>query len=835
MLLTHRINFALLAMATTALATPVPQSSTRAGSSIASPAIEVFIPNGGQWNSRVAFVFQSRDTTAWLRRDGLTLHPRGTTAAGHGLVGLTFEGCNPDTVLSGESPTSGRYNFFLGSDPGRWQSGLRGYSSVAYRELYPGIELRLRGTAKGLEYDLLLQPGIDAGPIVIGLDGGTGLRIDPDGALVMDTPVGTLSQSPPQCWCTSPEGIRHPVAGRFRLIDADHFGFELDAAHVDGVVVIDPGLEWSTYFGGTGDEVARAVAFDPSGDVLIAGHTESSDLPVSPGAMDDTCNRGMNPPCDDVFIARFDRSSGDLVYSTFLGGSVGEDAAALSIDDAGILTLCGWTNSPNFPVTHGSLFDLGSSRDLFIVRVTADGSSFIFSAAFGGNSVDDPQGMAVAGNGDVIVGGLTWSTDFPVTPGAFHPNKGQQGDGFLLRLDSSGAFLAFATYLGGDSADSVNAVALDPAGNVLITGGMTSGSMPITAGAFSATANGPYVGRFSPDGSSVLAATYIGGSLPEAVYAIASVPDGDVIIAGYTYSDDFPVTPGAFQTQSIGSLFTDGYVTRFDPGLTSLVYSTFLTGGSAVEIYSMHVDSGGTATLAGLTQGGIFPTTTGAYDTSFNGQQDIFVSRLSSDGSKLFYSTYLGGSETDEGWATPAEAALAVDPTGAAVIAATTESLDFPTTPGAFQTSFAGGGVDATLTVLDMLPTGVSRYGSSMPGCTGPLEIGVTAMPEVGKPFGLTCTNAPAASTQGVLFLGAAALNRPIPAKGAALWVNPSPLFLLLPAASNSLGATWLQGAIPSTPSLVGATIYAQFLWPNPCGPPGLLSGSNALSITIQV
>ena len=133
-----------------------------------------------------------------------------------------------------------------------------------------------------------------------------------------------------------------------------------------------------------------------------------------------------------------------------------------------------------------------------------------------------------------------------------------------------------------------------------------------------------------------------------------------------------------------------------------------------------------------------------------------------------------------------------------------------------------------------MLPTGVQRYGSSTPGCAGPLAIGVTSMPKVGSPFGLTCTNAPPSSSQGVLLIGVETLAQPVMAKGAQLWVSPSAPFVLLLANSSALGGSWLQGNIPHNGALAGVTIYAQFFWPNPCAPPGLLCASNALEITIQ-
>jgi hypothetical protein len=600
---------------------------------------------------------------------------------------------------------------------------------------------------------------------------------------------------------------------------------------------IDPGLEWATYLGGGSGawDRVRAITFDSSGDVIVVGQTDSSDFPTTSGALDATYGGGgSGSGGGDVFISRFDRQSGALVYSTFLGGSGGDDPQSVSVSASGVVTVCGFTFSADFPVTHGTL-PRGGATDLFVTRLSPDGSSILMSVVFGGNSIDDPRDMAVEDDGDVLIGGYTWSTDFPVTPGAFDASKGLNADGFLLRLNASGASLDFATYLGGDSSDSVEALSFDPLDNILIAGNMTEGSVPVTPRAFSSTANGPYVARFTPDGSSVLSSTYYGGLLSDPVTAIEVVSNGNVVVAGYTYSSDFPVTPGAFQTTSIGSLFTDGYVTCFDPGLTTLEYSTFITGGAPVEIRDLHVDAAGVVTIAGWTGGGVFPKTPGAFDTTHNGLADLFVSRLSPDGSKLLYSTFIGGTDEDGNNFGNIDVTLDVDPLGAAVVGSVSLSTDFPVTPGAFQPAHAGGPHDGVIAVIDMLPTGASRFGTSTPGCTGPLAIGVTAMAQVGKPFGLSCSNAPPLSTMGLLFLGVTPLSLPLTAKGVALWVDPVPSFLLVPVTSNTLGATWLEAGLPSDTGLVGATFFTQFFWPNPCGSPGTLSASNALGITIQL
>ena len=320
-------------------------------------------------------------------------------------------------------------------------------------------------------------------------------------------------------------------------------------------------------------------------------------------------------------------------------------------------------------------------------------------------------------------------------------------------------------------------------------------------------------------------------------------------MGGTTSPSGFPATAGAFDTTHNGGSF-DAFVTRLSPSGSSLVYSTFLGGVSIDSINALAVDAQGQATVAGWTRYGV-PTTPGAFDRTFNGTpgtqgcypypySDAFVTRLSPDGSSLVYSTYLGGThERDFAYA------LALDARGQATVAGYTESSTFPTTPGAFDTTFNGvSGYcdimgDAFVARLDMLPTGVSAYGTSSPGCTGPLAISVTSMPQVGNTaFSLTCGNAPP-NALGCLLVGVARFTQPPTVLGIDVLVDlVSGTFFAVSVGSNQVGRAEFVMPIGPDPTLQGFQFFTQFLWigpgaPAPCPAFGL-SASNALDITVQ-
>jgi hypothetical protein len=176
---------------------------------------------------------------------------------------------------------------------------------------------------------------------------------------------------------------------------------------------------------------------------------------------------------------------------------------------------------------------------------------------------------------------------------------------------------------------------------------------------------------------------------------------------------------------------------------------------------------------------------------------------------------------------------LAIDEQGAALVAGGTSDVDLPTTPGAFQEHKAPNGSDGFIARLTLLPVGVEAYGASTPGCAGPLTIGVTAMPQLGQPFGITCTNAPANAQVGFLILAGTSLAVPQRVAGVDIWVDLARRHLLLPVSSNPLGWCEVAFTVPDDAALAGLTVFAQFAWSHPRSP-SVWSASNALRIEVQ-
>jgi len=429
-------------------------------------------------------------------------------------------------------------------------------------------------------------------------------------------------------------------------------------------------LNWVTYLGGSQDDLAYGIAVDGSGNAYVTGMTNSSNFPVKNAAFAQYGGAKSNQlnPLGDAFVAKLN-SSGQLVYSTYFGGSDDESGMAIAVDSSGNAYITGTTLSLNLPVTGNS------------AQKQFNGS--------GGNS------EFCGGCGPVLKG----------------------GDAFATKFDSTGKF-QWTTYLGGSGDDTGMAVAVDKSGNVYVGGTTLSNNFPTTTGAAqtkfggaASSANQPniklgdgFVTKINPTGTAFLYSTYLGGSSDDAVFGIAVDANGNAYVTGATSSSDFPTTTGVVQTKFAGPatapqppqfrptfVFGDSFAAKLQSDGSGLVYSTYLGGLGDDGGVGIAVDANGNAFIVGHTMSTDFPVTTGTLQSSFAGSGnegfavgDLFLAELNSTGTAETYGTYLGGSANDAG------AGIALDGSGNAVVSGYTVSNNLPVTSGVFQTKYGG-------------------------------------------------------------------------------------------------------------------------------------------------
>jgi hypothetical protein len=665
-----------------------------------------FIENKGQWHPDVLYLCRLGGLDAWITKWGVnytffkleekpsaearepSLHEKfGRTQVeliGHRVL-MKLRGCAAHPQREGREMLEGYYNYLIGNDPARHATYVRRYQEAWVKGVYAGIDMRYYLEGGRLRYDWVVQPGGDPSQIVFGLEGSEKTYIDREGRLVFTTRFGEVKLAELRVY----QGDRE-IGGRF-VERPGGWGIEVGSYDPTQLLVIDP-LVYSTYIGRSNGEVGYAIAVDGSGYAYVTGFTDSPDYDVTPGAFQ-TTNGGRW----DVFVTKLNATGTALVYSTYIGGSGSDVGRAIAVDGSGNAYVTGTTSSPNYDVTPGAFQTTKEAYfDVFVTKLNATGTALVYSTYIGGSNGDVGYGIAVDGSGNAYVTGVTDSPDYDVTPGAFQTTKSTttlyETDVFVTKLNATGTALVYSTYIGGSGGDEGHGIAVDGSGNAYVTGWTFSTNYDVTPGAFQTTNGGSrdvFATELNETGTALVYSTYIGGSGGDEGKAIAVDGSGNAYVTGYTESTDYDVTPGAFQTTNGGS--RDVFVTKLNATGTALVYSTYIGGSGGDEGNAIAVDGSGNAYVTGRTTSPDYDVTPGAFQTTNGGGEDVFVTKLNATGTALVYSTYIGGSGNDWG------NAIAVDGSGNAYVTGRTSSTNYDVTLGAFQAT-NGGGADVFVT-----------------------------------------------------------------------------------------------------------------------------------------
>ncbi len=616
-----------------------------------------FEPNQGQSDQAVKFLARGAGYTLWLTsteavlqlrienrgsriekrrskpgRDAAILDPRSSILDPRSSVlRMKLAGANPAPQVEGLDPLSGKSNYFIGDDRRKWRANVPHYGKVRYEKVYPGIDLVYYSNRRQLEFDFVVAPGADPHTITLEFEGADRLEIDIQGDLALHTAGGQIRLHKPFIY-QEVNGVRREIFGGYALKDQSHVGFQLGAYDATRPLVIDPALVYSTYLGGNDREEISGITVDSSGNAYVMGTTYSSNFPTTSGAFQ-TSMRGVN---GDVFVAKLNATGTALLYATYLGGGATDtnQLGGIAVDSSGNAYVTGETASDDFPTTLGAFQTTyrGGFYDAFVTKLNASGSALIYSTYLGSFEGDRGFGIAVDSAGQAYMTGTTFAQSFPTTPGALQRMIGGANDAFITKLNAAGSALVYSTFLGGSAIEEASRIAVDAAGNAYVTGG--------------------------------------------------------------TDSTDFPTTPGAFQRVKGANLSEDAFATKINPQGAALIYSTYLGGNEPEGGFGIAVDPSGNAYVTGITFSTNFPTTPGAFRATPVGEGDGFVTKLNAQGAALVYSTFLGGSDSDQGMA------IAVDAEGGAHVTGITGSTDFPTRDP-LQPAI-GGGTDAFVMKLNV-------------------------------------------------------------------------------------------------------------------------------------
>lgn len=665
------------------------------------PAVAGFIANQGQFDGPARLYTQTRDCAAYFEPHSVTLDRAPDARSRQGVaIRVTFPASRGAAALEPGQPRSDRTNVFAGSDRSRWRTSLPTYDQVRYRSISEGADLLYYLTDGRLEYDVQLAPQADLSKVALRYRGAQRLEIDPDGALRIHTAAGVLYEKAPVLY-QEKDGVRTVVRGGYRLRGHDELGFWAANYDRSAPLVVDPGVAWSTYLGGSGADDAYGVASDVSGNVYIVGCTGSTNYPTTTGVYQATKAAGL-----DVVVTKLRSNGTSVMWSTCIGGAGDDFGRGIALDASGNIYITGNTASADFPTTSGAY-----SRSLhqgvfdgFVTKLSSSGNSLVYSTYVGASWDDYPRGIAVDATGAATIAGFTNSVDWPTTAGAVKatrtPSMFDGADGFVVKLNAAGSGLVYSTYLGTNGGtDEIFALALDALGRANVTGWTVSSTFPTTTGAFSRTAMGQhdvFVTRLNATGTGYAFSTFLAGTGYDEAFGIAVGADDGVYVTGRTTSPDFPTSSAAFQRSLSTTNYYDIFVTKLVANGAALGYSTYIGGGGNECGNAVSVSTSGYAAVTGTTDATNFPVTGGALGTSSAGGIDAFALALNPLGSQLSYSGYLGGSGTESGMG------IVVRTGGHVTVVGCTNSNNFPAVSAYDPSQNSAGADDCFASDFDM-------------------------------------------------------------------------------------------------------------------------------------
>jgi Bacterial Ig-like domain (group 3)/Beta-propeller repeat len=713
-----------------------------------------FEPNRGQTEAGIQFLSRGQGYALYLNAGTAVLQlqkptpapSKGSTAPAKvetSTLAMKLVGARQDATADAQDLLPGTVNYFVGNDPAKWQKALPTYKRVAFRGVYPGVDLVYYGNQRQLEYDFVVAPGADVAKIALQFTGTTPV-IDKAGDLVLAMQGEEARFHKPVVYQL--DGDRKvSVAGSYQIADGK-VSFSLGAYDHSKALVIDPILSYLTYLGGSMLDQANGIAVDSSGSVYVVGTTYSTDFPVK-NAYQATDPHTIPSAPGAMFVTKFNPTGTALVYSTYLGSTEYTYGNGIAVDASGNAYAAGYTTYGTYPITAGAFQTICGAQYSpngptvmrvngcvgagqgdeggVLTKLNPTGTALVYSTYYSGDNGNVINAVAVDASGQAYVTGLTTSFNYsgaygnqclPTTAGAVQTCEtsstggGTRVFGFLAKFDAAGANLLYGSLLGpttaAQSTTTGYAVAVDAAGFAYI-GGSTYNNLYVTTGAYqttATTANGDhaFAAKFDTVGKKIVYSTYLTGTdttsnVGEAVTSIAADASGNAYVAGYTAECSFPTTSGVFEPQASYPAGTAtscgaGFITKLNATGSALVWSTFLgnapagnglnSGGNA-SINGMTLGTDGSVYVAGQTNGGGFPSVNPIFGVAGNFG---FISRVSADGTKLLFSTPFGSST---GNSTDVPYGVAVDASGNIYFAGQTNANLLPVTPGAFQPAHA--------------------------------------------------------------------------------------------------------------------------------------------------
>lgn len=716
-----------------------------------------YIENQGQWDAPFRFKGIGSGGNIFLKQDGFRISMADATNSAylhgvhHGVsfdkivlryhaFDINFVNCNKDIQMTAQKPQKIYYNYFLGSNPQRWKTGIHPSLSVDYKGVYNGIDAHVYSEDGNIKYEFIVAPGADADQIRLKYNGVDGLALR-DGNLIIKTSLGEVKEVKPYCYQYLNDE-RKMVIGKFQLNDANEVTFSFPKGYNKGsALTIDPAIVFCSFTGSTADNWGYTATYDSTGafyagGIVVndqSGPTLTGSYPVTVGAFQTTYGGGNFPGPglgivpSDVVITKFDPTGATAIFATYFGGADNEQPHSMIVDHAGNLVVAGrtFTDDSSFPLTT-NCYDhtYNGAGDIFVAKFNSSGSTLIGSTYVGGsgedgvnvflnemtigglkhNYADDARSeVIVDANDNIYMTSCTRSSNFPTALATQNTLGGGQ-DAVVIELNQNLTNLLWSTYLGGtlDDAGYVLSINKTNPGEIFVAGGTESSNFPVTPGTLHPTYQGGsadgFLLKFNTTTKNLMAGTFIGTNQYDQTFGVQTDDSNHVFIVGQTMGA-YPVTPGVFSVPN-----SSQYITKLNTALSTILVSTvFGTGSTAstdIAINAFLVDKcqniyvsgwggplvpGNPGTTFGLPLMNPLQSTTDGSDYYFIVLNKNMVSQI--------YGSYFGqngggGEHVDGGTSRFDENGIIYQGICSACGGGT---QNFPVTPGAYSTTKAAG------------------------------------------------------------------------------------------------------------------------------------------------
>jgi gliding motility-associated-like protein len=659
-----------------------------------------FIPNAGQWDAQVKFKLSIPGGSMFVRNTGLSyvLYDKEAVIQMHEMshegqqaatnANITHQGIHMDLlgamtpgtpILENGSETL--YNYYLGNNPSNWAGGLKSWQQVIMPGIYNGINWKLKKTASGVKYDFILDANANPNLIKMDFRGSQQVEIR-NNTLYVSTIFGDIVEQAPIAWQDSEEG-RISVNVSFVKHADGSIGFILGEYNHNLPLTIDPDLVFATYSGSVDDNWGFTATYDNLGNAYSGGIVFGANFQTTEGVFQESWGGGQI----DIGILKYSPDGANALYITYIGGNSVEFPHSMIVNEYDELIVFGTTGSSDFPVTSGaysSNFQGGISTnvvnipvpaglDIFVLRLSSDGSNLQASTFVGGTSndgfnsspaliknyADEIRGaLWVDTDNNVYVGTSTSSEDFPTSANAFQPDFGGGGqDGVIIKLNGNLSQLLWSTYLGGASPDGIFYLVVDEEQRVIVTGGTASNGFPVSPNAAQSTYGGGstdgFVSIVDSSGVNLLASTFVGSNSYDQSFIVGADKTDNVYIFAQTSH-----TGNQFNINSpIGVTGGNQFLMKYNPDLSEIIWSSPFgnaTGQPDLSPTALLVDFcdkiyctgwGGAVNSALGTNTFGLPTTPDAYSANTDGS-DFYLYVVDDQATEILYGSFLGGTSS---------------------------------------------------------------------------------------------------------------------------------------------------------------------------------------------